>query len=110
MLDWGLLVLVETDLQRFLLFAITSQFGFVLLGSTFSWNLALIHLVSSGPAFAVLFPCCSTIRRRMKTSEIEVMDGLSRVMPGQASFFFSLRSGLRVYSPLVTSSANICWA
>jgi NADH:ubiquinone oxidoreductase subunit 5 (subunit L)/multisubunit Na+/H+ antiporter MnhA subunit len=99
MLGWGLLALVETDLRRFLLFAITSQFGFVLLGSTFSWNLALIHLVSSGLAFAVLFPCCSTLRRRMKASEIEAMDGLSRVMPGQAIVFLLAALWLAGYPP-----------
>lgn len=87
MIGWGLLALVETDLRRFLLFAITSQFGFVLLGATLSWNLALIHFVSSGLAFAVLFPCCNTIRRKMKTSEIEALGGLSRIMPGQAIVF-----------------------
>lgn len=86
-LGWGLLALIETNLQRFLLFVLTSQFGLVLLGASVSWNLASIHLVSSGLALAVLYSCCRAIRQRLKTSEIEAMDGLSKIMPGRVTVF-----------------------
>jgi hydrogenase maturation protease len=53
MLGWGILALVETDLRRFLAFAITSQLGFVrfvLLGATISWTAALTYFITAGTA------------------------------------------------------------
>lgn len=87
MLGWGLLALVETDLRRFLVFAASSQFGFVLLGATISWTAALAYLVSAGVAFVVIFLCCGSISRTLRTSEIEAMDGLSGRMPGRFLVF-----------------------
>jgi formate hydrogenlyase subunit 3/multisubunit Na+/H+ antiporter MnhD subunit len=87
MLGWGLLALVETDLRRFLVFAASSQFGFVLLGATISWAAALAYLVSASVAFVVIFLCCGSISRTMRTSEIEAMEGLSGRMPGRFLVF-----------------------
>jgi NADH-quinone oxidoreductase subunit L len=84
---WGLLALVEGNLRRLLLFAVTSQAGFVLLGATFSWQTALFHLVSSTVAFLALFLCCGSIGNKLNTNSIEEMDGLSKRMPGQAIVF-----------------------
>jgi formate hydrogenlyase subunit 3/multisubunit Na+/H+ antiporter MnhD subunit len=87
MLGWGVLALVETNLRRFLAFAVTSQLGFVLLGATISWPIALAYLASAGVAFVPLFLCCGSIHRTLKTSEIEAMDGLAVRMPGRFLVF-----------------------
>lgn len=84
---WGLLALVEGNLRRFLLCALTSQAGFVLLGATFSWSTALFYFVSSTVAFLALFLCCGSIGKRLNTNSIEEMDGLSKRLPGQAIVF-----------------------
>jgi NADH:ubiquinone oxidoreductase subunit 5 (subunit L)/multisubunit Na+/H+ antiporter MnhA subunit len=87
MLGWGLLALVETNLRRFLVFAASSHFGFVLLGATISWTAALAHLVSASVAFVAIFLCCGSISRTLRTSEIEAMDGLAERMPGRFLVF-----------------------
>jgi hypothetical protein len=84
---WALLALTETDLQRFLAMAVSSQMGFVLLGATISWTAALAHLVCAGVGFVALFLCCGSIRRTRKTSEIDALDGLAGQMPGRVLAF-----------------------
>lgn len=84
---WGLLALVEGNLRKFLLYAATSQVGFVLLGSTFSWQTAIFYLASSTVAFLALFLCCGSIDKKLHTNTIEEMDGLSKRMPGQSIVF-----------------------
>ena len=79
---WGLLALVEPDLMRFVLFSITSQLGIVLLGTTVSQQAALVYLASAAVAFLVLFLCCRSILRVMKTAEIDGLAGLASRMPG----------------------------
>jgi formate hydrogenlyase subunit 3/multisubunit Na+/H+ antiporter MnhD subunit len=79
---WALLALVETDLQRFLVLSVTSQLGLVLLGATISWSAALVYLGSAAVAFVALLLCYVSIRRKMKTSELEAMGGLAARMPG----------------------------
>jgi formate hydrogenlyase subunit 3/multisubunit Na+/H+ antiporter MnhD subunit len=79
---WGLLALVETDLQRFLVLAVTSQLGLVLLGATVSWPAALVYMSSAAVAFLALFLCCRSILRAMKTAEIDGLAGLASRTPG----------------------------
>ncbi|MGA2111532.1 MAG: proton-conducting transporter membrane subunit [Anaerolineales bacterium] len=87
MFGWGLLALIEIDLRRLLVMAVSSQMGFVLLGATLSWTAALVHLLAAAVGFAALFLCCGSIRRTRKTSEIDELDGLAGEMPGRVLVF-----------------------
>ena len=87
MIGWGVLAWVETDLKRLLLLAATSQFGFVLLGSTLSQRVALSYLVTGGIGLLVLYLCVRSISRALKTSRIERMGGLAGRMPGRFLLF-----------------------
>jgi formate hydrogenlyase subunit 3/multisubunit Na+/H+ antiporter MnhD subunit len=92
MVSWGVLAWVETDLDRLLLLAATSQFGFVLLGATLSEGVALSYLITGGIGLAVLFLCVRSISRSLKTTKIDSMSGLAGRMPGR--FFLFLLGAL----------------
>jgi len=84
---WGILALVETDLRRFLLLAISSQLGFVLLGATILWDAALLYFASAFLAFVALIVCSASITRAAKSTSIDAMDGLAGRMPGRFVVF-----------------------
>ena len=81
MIGWAFLAWVETDLQRMLVLAATSQLGFVVLGITLSSGVALSYLATGGIALLVLFAVTYFIRRSLHTTEINQMSGLAGKMP-----------------------------
>jgi len=87
MIGWAFLAWVETDLQRMLVLAATSQLGFVVLGITLSSEVALSYLATGGVALAVLFTVTYFIRRSLHTTSIEQMTGLAGKMPIAFVFF-----------------------
>jgi len=87
MIGWAFLAWVETDLQRMLELATTSQFGFVVLGITLSSGVALSYLATGGIALLVLFAATYFIRRSLHTTEIDRMSGLAGKMPLAFVFF-----------------------
>jgi formate hydrogenlyase subunit 3/multisubunit Na+/H+ antiporter MnhD subunit len=87
MIGWAILALVETDLKRLLLLALTSQFGFVVLGLTVSPGAALSYLVTSGIALGVLLACAESFIRARRTSALDNMNDLAARMPGTFYLF-----------------------
>jgi formate hydrogenlyase subunit 3/multisubunit Na+/H+ antiporter MnhD subunit len=87
MIGWAFLAWVETDLQRLLVLAATSQLGFVVLGITLSSGVALSYLATGSIALAVLFAVAYFIRRGLHTTSIEQMSGLAGKMPVAFVFF-----------------------
>lgn len=87
MIGWAFLAWVETDLQRMLVLAATSQLGFVVLGITLSSAVALSYLLTGSVALLVLFTVAYFIRRSLHTSSIEKMSGLAGKMPVAFIFF-----------------------
>jgi formate hydrogenlyase subunit 3/multisubunit Na+/H+ antiporter MnhD subunit len=87
MIGWAFLAWVETDLQRMLALAATSQFGFVVLGITLSSGVALSYLATGSVALLVLFVVTYFIRRSLHTTEIKQMSGLAGKMPVAFVFF-----------------------
>jgi len=87
MVGWAVLAAVESDLRRLLTLATTSQFGFVLLGLSFSINMAISYLITSSIALAVLFLFGYLISQSMKTTDIDKMNGLAGRMPVHFLFF-----------------------
>jgi formate hydrogenlyase subunit 3/multisubunit Na+/H+ antiporter MnhD subunit len=87
MIGWAFLAWVETDLQRMLVLAATSQLGFVVLGITLSSGVALSYLATGSLALLVLFAVAYFIRRSLHTTEIERMSGLAIKMPVAFVFF-----------------------
>jgi len=87
MIGWAFLAWVETDLQRMLVLAATSQLGFVVLGITLSSGVALSYLATGGIALLVLFAVTYFIRRSLHTTEINQMSGLAGKMPVAFVFF-----------------------
>jgi len=87
MIGWAFLAWVETDLQRLLVLAATSQLGFVVLGTTLSSSVALSYLATGGIALLVLFAVTYFIRRSLHTTEINQMSGLAGKMPVAFVFF-----------------------
>jgi formate hydrogenlyase subunit 3/multisubunit Na+/H+ antiporter MnhD subunit len=87
MVGWAVLAAVETDLRRLLTLAATSQFGFVLLGLSFSINVAVSYLITGSFALAVLFLIGYLISQAMKTTDINGMNGLAARMPVHFLFF-----------------------
>jgi formate hydrogenlyase subunit 3/multisubunit Na+/H+ antiporter MnhD subunit len=81
MIGWAFLAWVETDLQRMLVLAATSQLGFVVLGITLSSGVALSYLTTGGIALLVLFSVTYFIRRSLHTTDIGQMSGLAGKMP-----------------------------
>ena len=87
MIGWAFLAWVETDLQRMLVLAATSQLGFVVLGITLSSGVALSYLATGSVALLVLFAVTYFIRRSLHTTEINQMSGLAGKMPVAFVFF-----------------------
>jgi len=87
MIGWAFLAWVETDLQRMLVLAATSQLGFVVLGITLSSAVALSYLATGSIALLVLFAVTYFIRRGLHTSRIDQMSGLAGKMPVAFIFF-----------------------
>ena len=87
MIGWAFLAWVESDLQRMLILAATSQLGFVVLGITLSSGVALSYLATGGIALLVLFAVTYFIRRSLHTTEINQMSGLAGKMPVAFVFF-----------------------
>jgi formate hydrogenlyase subunit 3/multisubunit Na+/H+ antiporter MnhD subunit len=87
MIGWAFLAWVETDLQRMLVLAATSQLGFVVLGITLSSAVALSYLATGSIALLVLFAVTYFIRRSLHTTEIDQMSGLAGRMPVAFVFF-----------------------
>jgi formate hydrogenlyase subunit 3/multisubunit Na+/H+ antiporter MnhD subunit len=87
MIGWAFLAWVETDLQRMLVLAATSQLGFVVLGITLSSGVALSYLATGSVALLVLFAVTYFIRRSLHTTSIEQMSGLAGKMPVAFVFF-----------------------
>ncbi|MBN1449550.1 MAG: hypothetical protein JW963_00915 [Anaerolineales bacterium] len=87
MIGWAFLAWVETDLQRMLVLAATSQLGFVVLGITLSSAVALSYLATGSIALMVLFVVTYFIRRSLHTSRIDQMSGLAGKMPVAFVFF-----------------------
>jgi formate hydrogenlyase subunit 3/multisubunit Na+/H+ antiporter MnhD subunit len=87
MVGWAVLAAVENDLRRLLMLAATSQFGFVLLGLSFSINVAVSYLITGCIALAVLFLVGYLISQSMKTSDINGMNGLAAKLPVHFLFF-----------------------
>lgn len=87
MIGWAFLAWVETDLQRMLALAATSQLGFVVLGITLSSGVALSYLATGSVALLVLFTVTYFIRRSLHTTSIEQMSGLAGKMPVAFVFF-----------------------
>ncbi len=87
MIGWAFLAWVETDLQRMLVLAATSQLGFVVLGITLSSGVALSYLATGSIALLVLFAVTYFIRRSLNTTSIEQMSGLAARMPVAFVFF-----------------------
>ena len=87
MIGWAFLAWVETDLQRMLVLAATSQLGFVVLGITLSSGVALSYLATGGIALLVLFAVSYFIRRSLHTTNIDQMSGLAGKMPVAFVFF-----------------------
>jgi formate hydrogenlyase subunit 3/multisubunit Na+/H+ antiporter MnhD subunit len=87
MIGWAFLAWVETDLQRMLVLAATSQLGFVVLGITLSSAVALSYLATGSIALLVLFAVAYFIRRGLHTTSIEQMSGLAGKMPVAFIFF-----------------------
>ena len=87
MIGWAFLAWVETDLQRMLVLAATSQLGFVVLGITLSSAVALSYLLTGSVALLVLFVVAYFIRRSLHTSNIDKMSGLAGKMPVAFIFF-----------------------
>jgi formate hydrogenlyase subunit 3/multisubunit Na+/H+ antiporter MnhD subunit len=87
MIGWAFLAWVETDLQRMLVLAATSQLGFVVLGITLSSGVAVSYLATGSIALLVLFAVAYFIRRNMHTTEIDQMSGLAGKMPVAFVFF-----------------------
>jgi formate hydrogenlyase subunit 3/multisubunit Na+/H+ antiporter MnhD subunit len=81
MIAWAFLAWVEGNLTRMLVLAATSQFGFVVLASTISSGVAISYLLTGSIALTILFILAFLIRRRMKTNEIDQMNGLAGKMP-----------------------------
>jgi formate hydrogenlyase subunit 3/multisubunit Na+/H+ antiporter MnhD subunit len=81
MVGWAVLAAVETDLRRLLTLAATSQFGFVLLGLSFTPYVAASYLFTGSFALAVLFLIGYLISQVMKTSDINGMNGLAARKP-----------------------------
>lgn len=87
MIGWAFLAWVETDLQRMLVLAATSQLGFVVLGITLSSGVAISYLATGSIALLVLFAVTYFIRRSLHTTEIKQMSGLAGKMPVAFIFF-----------------------
>lgn len=87
MIGWAFLAWVETDLQRMLVLAATSQFGFVVLGLTLSSAVALSYLATGSIAMLVLFAVTYFIRANLHTSHIDQLSGLAGKMPVAFVFF-----------------------
>ncbi len=87
MIGWAFLAWVETDLQRMLVLAATSQLGFVVLGFTLSSAVALSYLATGSVALVVLFAVAYFIRRGLHTTTIDQMYGLAGKMPVAFVFF-----------------------
>ncbi len=87
MIGWAFLAWVETDLQRMLVLAATSQLGFVVLGITLSSGVALSYLATGSIALLVLFAVTYFIRRSLHTTDIDQMSGLAGKMPVAFVFF-----------------------
>jgi formate hydrogenlyase subunit 3/multisubunit Na+/H+ antiporter MnhD subunit len=87
MIGWAFLAWVETDLQRMLVLAATSQMGFVVLGITLSSGVALSYLATGSIALLVLFAVTYFIRRSLHTTRIDQMSGLAGKMPVAFVFF-----------------------
>ncbi len=87
MIGWAFLAWVETDLQRMLVLAATSQLGFVVLGITLSSGVALSYLATGSIALLVLFAVAYFIRRGLHTTSIDQMAGLASKMPAAFIFF-----------------------
>jgi formate hydrogenlyase subunit 3/multisubunit Na+/H+ antiporter MnhD subunit len=87
MIGWAFLAWVETDLQRMLVLAATSQLGFVVLGITLSSGVALSYLATGSIALLVLFAVAYFIRRSLHTMNINKMSGLAGKMPVAFVFF-----------------------
>jgi len=87
MIGWAFIAWVETDLQRMLVLAATSQLGFVVLGITLSSAVALSYLATGSIALLVLFVVAYFIRRSLHTSTIDQMSGLAGKMPVAFIFF-----------------------
>jgi formate hydrogenlyase subunit 3/multisubunit Na+/H+ antiporter MnhD subunit len=87
MIGWAFLAWVETDLQRMLVLAATSQLGFVVLGITLSSEVALSYLATGSVALLVLFIVVYFIRRSLHTTVIDQMSGLAGKMPVAFIFF-----------------------
>ncbi len=87
MLGWAILALVEMDLNRLMLLALTSQVGFVVLGITVSSRAAFSYLATSGVALFVLFVCAETFIRSQHNATLDKMDGLAARMPGTFYLF-----------------------
>ncbi len=87
MIGWAFIAWVETDLQRMLVLAATSQLGFVVLGITLSSAVALSYLATGSIALLVLFVVAYFIRRSLHTSTIDQMSGLAGKMPVAFVFF-----------------------
>lgn len=81
MIGWAFLAWVETDLQRMLVLAATSQLGFVVLGITLSSAVALSYLATGSIALLVLFAVTFFIHRSLHTTDIAQMYGLAGKMP-----------------------------
>ena len=87
MVGWAFIAWVETDLQRMLVLAATSQLGFVVLGITLSSAVALSYLATGSIALLVLFIVVYFIRRSLHTTRIDQMSGLAGKMPAAFIFF-----------------------
>jgi len=78
---WAILAVVESDLWRLLLFAITSQLGFILLSLTLSMNIAISYLITAGLGLLVLILVGFRISKSMQTRDIDRMNGLATRKP-----------------------------
>ena len=87
MIGWAVLAAVEIDLRRLLTLSATSQFGFVLLGLSFSTNVAVSYLITGSIALAVLFLTGYLISQSMKTTDINGMNGLAAKLPAHFLIF-----------------------
>jgi len=87
MVGWAVLAAVESDLRRLLTLAATSQFGFVLLGLSFSINVAVSYLITSSMALAVLSLVGYLIGQALKTTNMDGVNGLAVRMPVHFLFF-----------------------
>ena len=81
MLGWAFLAWVERRLEPMLILAGSSQFGFVVLAASLSWNVALSYLVTSSVAMAALFLLTRYMQSRLKTDQIQQMGGMAGKMP-----------------------------